>query len=251
MEFCIISPTAGLKRYATLSRTHMVLAHIQSPEYERFYLERQQMGDFLILDNGAYETGLPLTGKELAERIKLYRPNVAVLPDLPNRPWRDTLDSSIDFLDSYAKRFPQVEWLYIPQTRPEAMSDWYTGLRVAATHIHISWIGLSRIPALQSGKPHIRMEWAAHIREHYPRLKVHAMGMMAGDWRELYYLDKLGVCSIDSSAPVWRGWNGILLNGTEWGGLDVNFDAPESEYNLFIEDNLRRCGINVRTTQTR
>ncbi len=71
MEFCIIGPTAGLERYATLSKTHLVLAHIKDGAYVEFYRKRRTDGDWIILDNGAYESaGIP--DVYLVEAIRIY-----------------------------------------------------------------------------------------------------------------------------------------------------------------------------------
>ena len=44
MNFCIISPAAGLKQFATLSTTHLVLSHITDSAYMSFYRERRDAG---------------------------------------------------------------------------------------------------------------------------------------------------------------------------------------------------------------
>ncbi len=53
MEFAIISPVGGLNQYATRSKIHLILAQVKNEEYRKFYRERGEKGDFLILDNGA------------------------------------------------------------------------------------------------------------------------------------------------------------------------------------------------------
>ena len=55
-QFCIITPTAYLHRYASQSSMHLVLAHLvdMDEEYANFYAER---GEFKIMDNGAFELG--------------------------------------------------------------------------------------------------------------------------------------------------------------------------------------------------
>lgn len=250
MNFMIISPTAGLQRYATLSKHHMVLAHIHDPKYMQFYRERRALGEWLLLDNGAYETGRPMETKELCKQISYYKPQVVVLPDYPEQPYTQTLRASADFLKHHAKRFPEVEWMFVPQAPKWDLAQWYSAAR-AMKGLEVSWVGLSRIPAMLSNQPHIRMVWAQFIREHYPKLKMHALGMLHGDYRELYYLDKLGVSSIDSSAPVWRGWHAHFLDD-QWDGLDVNFNAQMSTWpadldrHQFILRNLEAC--HVRTT---
>jgi hypothetical protein len=57
--FCVIAPTAYLQYYATQSPRHLVLAHLvaKDPAYAAFYRTRSDIGDFIIMDNGAFELG--------------------------------------------------------------------------------------------------------------------------------------------------------------------------------------------------
>src|SRR5438477_6253945 len=119
MEFCIITPTAGLERYATLSKTHLVLAHYWDKDiaYRKFYHERKAAGDFIILDNGAYE-GVAYF-EELGRIANEVRPNVLVLPDFYLQPWQKTWHASIAWLDRfcYEDWLPhETEFCYIPQS---------------------------------------------------------------------------------------------------------------------------------------
>ncbi len=106
----------------------------------------------------------------------------------------------------------------------------------------------------------MRMEFARMVRRDHPRIKLHAFGMVNGDIHELSYLAGAGVTSIDSSAPVWRGWHGITIDKKRdrdyWDekGTKVCFEQePFTAFPHFhdiIKHNLEACGVNT-TNSTR
>lgn len=259
MEFCIISPTAGLERYAVLSKTHLVLGHISDIDYIKFYSDRKAAGDFLILDNGSYEHGEPLMN---IGAIKGYDPQVIVLPDYFLQPWKKTWHAAINFLDVYYDRFPNKEWLYIPQAEKGDMHGFIESYQEAVTDERITWIGIPRALAyVISDNPLMRVEFARMVRRDHPHIKLHAFGMVNGDIHEIPYLRAAGVTSIDSSAPVWRGWNYKLIDtpiDRAWWdihGKPVNFSseafdaglAPYDHVENAIMHNLEACGVRIST----
>jgi len=61
-----------------------------------------------------------------------------------------------------------------------------------------------------------------------------------------------GVTSIDSSAPVWRGWNGqsmLELDRRWWDefgtSVDFNAELPTEIRREVILDNLEACGVRI------
>ena len=260
MEFCIISPTAGLNRYSTLSKTHLVLPFVEDQEYWRFYTKRRDAGDRIILDNGAYESKRPVDDTVIISLIESpLRPQVVVLPDYLLQPWEKTWHAAIAFLDRWAEKFPDVEWMYVPQAEERDMSGWRTSLLKGVDEPRVSWIGLPRAYATHIAcRPLARVEEVATITG-YHKKKVHCLGMLAGDVHELHYLDKAGCISIDSSAPVWRGWNGYSLKSFEdsiWPDYPMDFNA-EPHQDLVkrghredvILKNLEACGIDTSSAR--
>lgn len=264
MDFCIIAPTAGLERYATLSKTHLVLAHVKNEQYKQFYKQRIQEGDNVILDNGEYEGAKQL--EEFEEAIAYYEPPTIVLPDFLHQNWEKTYDQSDTFMERFESKFGgPVSFMYVPQTTDGDLMGWIEGLYAGCDNLRIDYVGLPR--ALQThyapGLSMIRPKTCEFIKRHWPHLKVHALGMVKGDVNELNALRDTGCDSCDSSAPVWRGWNRYHINDpqdrTEWdtAGTECNFDAPiglpNSEPDRQILLNLELCGVNtnVNTSNTR
>jgi len=70
VKVAFITPVPELERFATASDYHLVLAHIceQYPEYVEFYRERVKQGDYIILDNSAFE----LSGSVEVEMIRRH-----------------------------------------------------------------------------------------------------------------------------------------------------------------------------------
>lgn len=238
-------------------------------------MKRRREGDLIILDNGAYE-GKQSTEAGLIDAIELYNPQVVVLPDRFLRPWEETFRASHDFLDNYYDQFRDVEWMYVPQSSPNDIMGFIDGLLHAATELPVSWIGIPRCLVTDIAQdPLMRVRVCEFIKRKWyndPCLRVHALGMYKGNVEELKLLAAAGCDSIDSSAPVWRGWNELTLINEEdmkmWeiNGTECNFSAERhyyyhdkpysssSNYNIYSEAdrkifiNLEACGVNTNQT---
>lgn len=249
MEFCIISPTAGLSRYSTLSKRHLVLPQIKSPLYRDFYVKRRKQGDHIILDNGAYEK-TPQFAREFWECMALIRPQVAVLPDYLLQPWKKTRNAVLYFIDQYVHDWPEVEWMFVPQAEKGDIRGFYhcfNEVMHEASDV-ISWVGAPRV--LNSHFGNARADFAATVRQRYPNHRIHALG----DIIDRDGLAKMGVTSLDSSAPVWRGWCRYNILHQGWKTLDVpcNFEAddlpePGDYRDRLILKNLEIIGVPIRT----
>lgn len=255
MNFAILSPVVGLERYSILSKTHLLLSQIRIPGYWDFYLKRKQEGDFVILDNGAYEG--QLDQHRLLECINLIKPNVVALPDHLGQHWKTTWHSSSLFLDSYFYEFENIEWMYIPQAEPGDIVGFIESLFRALDDARISWIGLPRVLSYSiTNDLSMRVRMAEQIRRRNSRIRIHALGMVKGNVDEVTMLRNSGcVTSIDSNAPVWRGWCGYDLE-EEWPEFKVDYNAKnfiprewntkhQVDGNEMILRNLEVCGVNT------
>lgn len=267
MEFCIISPIAGLERYSTLSKTHLLLPQIQDQRYWDFYLKRRAAGDTIILDNGAYEG--ELNNKRLLECIGLIQPNVIALPDHLGADWKASHHLSMNFLESYHYTYEGGKWMYIPQAEPGDIIGFVESLFRALDDERIGVIGLPRVLSYSiTNDLSMRVRMAEQIRKRNSRVKIHALGMVKGSVEECRLLRESGcVNSIDSNAPVWRGWNGWALSEIRythgqppqyWPEIPVDYNAvipisctdrgQEEGVNgahQLILRNLEACGVNT------
>lgn len=253
MDFCIITPIEGLERFATLSRKHLVLPQISDLRYQKFYRERRDKGDCLILDNGAYE-GTCVSNGYLIDMIHYYTPNIVVLPDKYLADAEENFDLAMAFLDKVSKYIKEdyvdsrTNWMFCPQSTPGKVIEFWLSVYRALANPLITHLGLPRNMVTDIFKdPLARVESARTLKSTHPKVHLHALGMADGDYEELWALKKVGVESIDSSAPVWRGWNGFDLDDPDWDGLEVDFNAkpPRMATDLLIRSNLRKCGVKV------
>ena len=95
-----------------------------------------------------------------------------------------------------------------------------------------------------------RIDAARQIQQCWPHLKVHAFGMANGEIGELRPLEWAGVQSIDSSAPVWRGWNGFDIRDPKWDRWGRAVDFADEGLEIAASDdlilrNLEACYVNT------
>jgi hypothetical protein len=248
MDFRIISPTAGLEKFATLSKSHLILAHVKDSSYRSFYKERREAGDHLILDNGAHEKGKSIDWSQLYEAIDFYNPQVVVLPDTLNDPIK-TASESLRFLDTASMIHTKVEWMYVVQAKDgfadlERVNNVLKDTRVG--HL-IKWLGITRYLTIDNGlsRSVIRKLLAGYQR------KFHALGLVNGSIKELQDLE--GFDSVDSSVPVWRGWNAFsVTTDAKWPEIPVDFSTTEEPFSeKLIYNNLQICleAANADTTE--
>lgn len=247
MDFAIITPIAGLERYALLSKTHMVLTHIESRRYFDFYRQRVLAGDLVILDCSAYE-GEELDIDHYTRHINELEPQVVVVPDLILQNWKVSMHYSLG-LHQYLIRHLEAayEFMYVPQAEENDPQGFASSLREALETGWFTWIGLPRALNSHIAKSiEARTLTARWIKENYPSIKVHALGY-GGSVQELHELNSVGVLSIDSSAPVWRGWCGFQL-GALWPDFpcDFNVKLRDNPYDKIILDNLEECNVNTQ-----
>jgi hypothetical protein len=252
MKFCVISPAAGLSRFSTRSDLHLVLSHVDNPLYQQFYLNRREAGDTLILDNGTYEGKFNL--QKLIEKIGLYHPQVVTLPDKMYG-GKTSDEAADDFMDKYGANFHSVRWMYVMQpARDESFDSCLERTIFMVEKLSPAWVAIPRVmETLAFPNQKIRSLACIALKAYFKHneLKVHAFGMANGKYGELKELAEAGCDSIDSSAPVWRGWNGyrLGLDDKAWDmyGEDVDFDiAPatlQRSREALINLNLADCGV--------
>lgn len=234
-----------------MSKTHLVLTQVKNEKYREFYKKRREKGDFLILDNGAYEDTLA-NEERLCEAINYYRPNVVVLPDLYLGAWEESLKLSTNFAQKFEDEPDRYwEWMFVPQAEPKDENGWKKALYQGILNISPAWIGLSRnLVADKRGTIFNnlldRARWCDILTRSPRAFKVHALGMQAGCLEELWALKHAGCSSVDSSCAVWRGWNRYSLFAS-WPDIPLDFEADE------LDDNFAHSVIrnNIRSVLTR
>jgi hypothetical protein len=254
MNFCIISPASGLEKYSIQSKVHLVLPQVRNRTYSSFYMKRRSKGDFIILDNGAYEEQLP-TPARIQKCLEMYRPQVVVCPDSLLKKSSITIKLTKAFLDYYYDRYP-ADYMGVPQSEAGDLYSWWRCCKELLEDERISWIGIPRSLATHYSDNYqdLRSTIANVIKDCRPDIKLHALGMADGSLEELRRLAMTEqVESCDSSAPVWRGWNGVRLDERivwreEGTPVDFNAKVPSSRNHALINRNLKEvlkaCNLN-------
>lgn len=256
-QFCFIAPAGLLDRYASHSHTHLVLPQVENSVYKEFYVRKRREGDLIILDNGAYELQDSVVSDFLLESIEYYRPHVVALPDFMMQGER-TFEASRAFYREYRDRFPNTQWMYIPQSETGNVQGWYKWMNLALKEMDISWVGIPRVLATNIAiGPNAWLERANAVEQLTMRgYKTHALGMIgtAGNaLRELELLFWEGCCSVDNSSPIWRGVHNLYIDrekDIEWWdiqGTPVNFnwsETTDNRANAFF-DSIVKHNMNV------
>lgn len=211
-EFCFITPIDYLQ-YALGSNTHLVLAHLvaESDRYANFYKTCSDNGDYVIMDNSAYELKEPYTPGQLISLGHRCGANAVVLPDYPFQEGVVTVRAAEEYIDDF--KAEGFDTFFVPQSKTGDIDDWLATYRWAAENPKIDIIGMS-ILGVPNALPHIHPAYARvvmaqklldsgtfnHDKHH------HYLGLNTGPALEIPSLLDMGVLdSIDSSGPVWAG----------------------------------------------
>lgn len=229
-QFCFIAPGALLDRYASHSKTHLVLPQVENKQYVEFYQRKRREGDLILLDNGAYEGVRDWS--LLLEGIHRYNPHVVALPDFLLQDGERTFEAARAFLGEQKEVFPHTKWMYIPQSTPGDKRGWYKWMNIGIKELKPDWIGIPRALATDiSTGPNAWLERANAVEQLTMRgIKTHCLGMVNGNLKELEHLFWEGACSVDNSSAIWRGIHNYFLDREEdkdrWDqiGTPVDFD---------------------------
>jgi len=237
-QFCIITPTAYCKLFASQSSMHLVLAHCvdNDEQYAEFYANRKE---FKIMDNGAFELGESYAPDKLIELARKCNADAIVLPDYPFQASSVTIDASKKLIDPVKEA--GFKTMYVPQSETGDIEDWILGYRWGADHADIDIIGMS-ILGVPNAIPHIHIGYARVVmtqilieQQYFDFDKYHHyLGLNAGPKLELPSLINMGVMdSCDSSGPVWAGitnheysYNTDSLQSVSKIKHHVDFDYP-------------------------
>lgn len=237
--FGIIAPTQYLEELSVQSKFHLVLAHLldSDPEYLRFYQERSEQGDYIIMDNGAFELGESYAPEKLIDLAKRVGADRVVLPDYPFQPAQTTIMAAVNW--GQKVKDAGFDTLFIPQSEVGDITGWTASYLWASVSEVVDGIGIS-ILAAPSALPHIHDAYArVCLMQILKQLDIlsdkyhHCFGAIDVAL-EIPSLLSFGVVnSIDSSNPVWYGLNGHRYNtaGNSYVGTRKQY-IPHVDFNF-------------------
>lgn len=215
-DFCVIAPTQYLDKIKLTSR-HLCLAHIvkNDPSYADFYKQRSLAGDFIIMDNGAFELGQSYDPDQLVDLGKKCGADAVVLPDYPFQPSEKTIEAC----EKYAKIFKDNGFytFFAVQGSNGSLEDWIKGYQYASSNDDVDMIGMS-ILGIPNALPNINPVYARVVmtailqdRGIFNHMKYHHyLGLNSGPQLEIPSLIKMNALdSCDSSNPVWSAINKV------------------------------------------
>ena len=209
-QFCIITPTAYLERFASQSSMHLVLAHLVDTDevYADFYASRNE---FKIMDNGAFELGQSYDPTKLIELGLRCKADAIVLPDYPFEPASKTVEASLALIDPV--KDAGFKTMFVPQSKTGDVEDWIRGYVWASETPSIDIVGMSilgipnALDKIHIGYARVVMTQILIERGLFNFNKYHHyLGLNAGPKLEIPSLIGMGALdSCDSSGPVWAG----------------------------------------------
>lgn len=259
-SFCFIAPTAYLQD-TLASRTHLTLAHLvdEDPLYASFYRSAAEAGDFIMMDNSAYELKEPYAPEKLVKLAEKCGAHAVVLPDYPFQPGQKTINAATEFIPVF--KAAGLLTFFVPQSEVGDLEDWINAYKWAANNPDIDIIGHSilGVPnALSSIEPaYSRVVMASILKDRglfNHNKHNHFLGLNAGPNLEIPSLLKMGVLdTIDSSGPIW-----MAILGHEYSRNSDSFQATR-KINLPVDfhakltrdqETFRRITHNIALTQS-
>lgn len=228
-----------------------VLAHLigDDREYTDFYVGKCRTAPYSILDNSAFELGKSVEFKTLLNATLKVKPTHVVIPD-----WVNDCDKTIEFANAFMQflhsnlsRLDDIPFKLIAVVQGTNMEELFKCLntyrRLKNEGYPIDLIALPYDTIPDTDYHNIRYIVFQAMKEVLKDsdLKVHLLGLQNYSEYRLYTKsDKELIHSVDSSAPIIYGWNGI-----EFGPWGTTIPKPKEK----LADNLDR-EINAEEMQT-
>ena len=238
----LISPVSYLHLIPQESKFHLLLAHLlHSEEYCDFYRKRKEQGDYIIIDNGAFELGVPLLPKDIYNLINHSGivPDVVVAPDYPGEQWQKTVKSAYQFSQEFHNYFPKTtKLMVVPQSEKGDWQGWLACYKALSQIDHVEFIGMSILGVPKAfcsltGTNDItynRTIASLYLRNHADEYLTHGKKhhfLGCSDPRELLTMQMVGLAySNDSSTAIWHGHVGVEFDNTAGGLKDGKTKIP-------------------------
>lgn len=259
-NFCFITPIPLLEQFAIQSRKHLCLAHLvaKSPDvYGAFYKRMRERGDYIIMDNSAFELGASYNPTDLLRLGAVCGANAIVLPDYPGQPWQKTVDAANQWI--YYFKDAGFDTFFAPQSTKGDLAGWLESYEFGANNEGIDIIGMS-ILGIPNALPHIPAAYARVVmtqllqtldKFNYNKAH-HYLGLNAGPNLEIPPLLRMNALwSIDSSGPVWQAILGHqYTKDTDSFQMTKKIHFPvDFEHEVKDNETLMRIQNNINMTQ--
>jgi len=195
MDFYAIAPIPHLELVEDCD-FHMVIGpFLEDKEYLNFYRKMKERGKTILLDNGAYEFGEPISAETYLEFIEKIRPDIVVLPDV----WMSnegTRKAAKEFIEVWNREELPAKAMFVPQGK--TFIDWGDSYLCGECFLekHVDVIGLS-VGTWKDKTGIIRSYFTRHLDEK-SKPPLHLLGLW--NVRELTFTG-MRARSFDTSMP--------------------------------------------------
>lgn len=181
MELAHIVPISLLSAIPLQQSTHLVLSELvlSDNRYYRFYADRCQAGDRIILDNPVHEDR-PVSIDRWLEAVELLMPDVAVIPDVIDS-GNETIANVEKAIEVFTNRgFSGIELMAVPHS--ETQQGWLSCATRIAQIQEVSWFGIS-LERRFNDDPYAlsrrreRVDMLNCFPERFGRIKLHLLGV--------------------------------------------------------------------------
>jgi hypothetical protein len=264
MDVAVIAPPSMLKWTSSMTKTHLVLAHIyNSPRhiaYREYYKQAVAAGHFVMLDNSAYELGGSVALDQLMKAAKDLQPSAVFLPDTRFKS-EVTLQQVKQAIESFEREkdhggLPENMQLFaVPQG--ENLKDVLHCYNQLLT-LEVDGFGFyEEIGEVCGFKNRAEFLWYMESQDHIrPGKYYHLLGMEE-NVKEVQLLGKFDWAnSIDSAKPVVYALNGIAFsekgNLVDYPHRPKNyFELQEIEFGLLAQHNIVKLINWARSSQAK
>lgn len=258
-SFCYIAPTSCLE-YTKASATHLTLAHLldTDPAYKAFYTDRAASGDFVIMDNSAYELKVPFDPAKLVDLAKDTGAKAIVLPDYPFQPGSKSRAAANEFIPLFKEN--GFSTCYVPQSERGDYEGWVEEYKWAASNPDIDIICMSilgipnALPMIDPAYARVVMTSLLLDRGLFSNKHHHYLGLNSGPGLEIPSLLRMNaIGTIDSSNPIWMAILGHSYNNDSDSMLSVrkvNMPVSFGQPAVKCKSTIDRIKNNIQLTQS-
>jgi hypothetical protein len=253
MDVAVIAPPSMLKWTSSMTRTHLVLAHIyNSPShiaYREYYKDCVAAGHFVMLDNSAYELGGSVALDQLLKAAEDLQPSAVFLPDtrFKSEVTLQQVKQAIEVFDQKKDegKLPATMQLFAVPQGENLQDVLYCYNQLLA--LEVDGFGFyEEIGQVCGFKNRAEFLWFMEAQDHIrPGKYYHLLGMEE-DVKEVQLLSKFDWAnSIDSAKPVVYAINGIAF--ADRGALvgyphrpSNYFKLQDTEFGLLAQHNIAK-----------
>jgi len=265
MKICHIVPADYIEVCNQNSSMHLLISQevLKNRKYREKYLERSLKGDFIIMDNGAFEYGNAAPLDEVIKAVELVHASEMVLPDC-YLDGKVTIRRVVDALNDLEDKSFRGHDFYCPKslmavpqgkTEREYMECFSKLLEVK----EIDTIGFSygaigkTFEFWQLPQSLLRPTVISYVNQHFNLLasgkSFHCLGI-GGHPHEIEFLKLFGfIRSVDSSTAFKCAIKGIDIKET----LPAKFivpERPEDYFNVQVLDEVLQLALkNIKTME--